>query len=390
MSLLKALKKQSSKQNREFKVLLGLIDYYIKTGKPVGSNTLKEAGFGDLSSATIRNYFSHLEQEGYLVQQHASGGRIPTSAAYRAYAQENFESNELPQKAESVIQQLNNLETNEISLILQNSAESLSSLTNLAVFLSAPRFDHDFITNIKLIPIDPQRCVCIILTDFGVIRTEILSVDFKLSAFAAKRIEAYFHWRLTGNDKPGNFDLEEEQLAQKLYNELMIRYIVGYSSFVDPELYRTGMSRLLQYPEFYDPASFSNSLALFENAHNIRLLVKECCRVNHLRYWIGDDLTNYSPESPNCSIIAIPYYINQTVAGVIGVLGPTRIPYKELFATLKNFSTVVSDTLTRNLYKFKISVRQPQTAMNTESLLKYDYRLLLTTNKKVDEPKGKR
>ena len=78
--------KRMGKHDRERRVLLGLVDYYIQTGKPVGSNTLKEAGFGDLSSATIRNYFAHLEEEGYLLQSHSSGGRIPTHLAYRVYA----------------------------------------------------------------------------------------------------------------------------------------------------------------------------------------------------------------------------------------------------------------------------------------------------------------
>ena len=81
--------KRVGKQDRERKVLLGLVEYYIQTGKPVGSNALKESGFGDLSSATIRNYFAHLEETGYLIQSHSSGGRIPTDLAYRIYADEN-------------------------------------------------------------------------------------------------------------------------------------------------------------------------------------------------------------------------------------------------------------------------------------------------------------
>ena len=75
--------KRVGKQDRERKVLLGLVEYYIQTGKPVGSNALKEAGFGDLSSATIRNYFANLEEAGYLTQSHSSGGRIPTFLGYR-------------------------------------------------------------------------------------------------------------------------------------------------------------------------------------------------------------------------------------------------------------------------------------------------------------------
>ena len=88
-------KKKTGKTVRERKVLFGLVEHYIKTGKPVGSHALKEAGFEELSSATIRNYFANLEEEGFLNQQHSSGGRIPTNRAYRLYAQEFLHNKEI-------------------------------------------------------------------------------------------------------------------------------------------------------------------------------------------------------------------------------------------------------------------------------------------------------
>src|SRR3970040_685252 len=77
--------KKLPKTDREQAVLLGFIELYLKTGKPIGSQTLQESGFESLSSATIRNYFSKMEEEGYLKQQHTSGGRIPTAKAFRLY-----------------------------------------------------------------------------------------------------------------------------------------------------------------------------------------------------------------------------------------------------------------------------------------------------------------
>ena len=78
--------KKPSKEEREKKVLIGLISLYIETGKSVGSDTLRKKGFKDLSSATIRNYFVRLEEAGYLHQAHSSGGRVPTKKAYRLFA----------------------------------------------------------------------------------------------------------------------------------------------------------------------------------------------------------------------------------------------------------------------------------------------------------------
>lgn len=362
---MKALKpitiKKTSKSDREKKVLLGLIEYFLKTGKPVGSNTLKEAGFEDLSSATIRNYFANLEEEGYLSQQHSSGGRIPTNLAYRFYAKEYENSHTaLSEDDEKKLQELRSSETREIAHYLQQAAESLSLMTQMAVFLSAPRFDSDFILEIKLISIDHSRCLCIIITDFGAVQTEILHVDSKLSAFSTKRIEGYFHWRLSGQDKPENLTKEEEYLAQRLYNELLVRYIVSYSNFSDDEIYRTGFSKLLSYTDFQDTTILANSLALFENAHSMRLLLKECSKGHKLKFWIGEDLAPYSSRTPHCTVLAFPYYINKQCVGSFGLLGPIRMPYRQLFSLMNDFSLSMSEALTRNIYKFKISFRQPE------------------------------
>jgi len=360
MNILKSLSnKRPGKEERKRKVLLGLVDHYIKTGKPVGSQTLQETGFDDLSSATIRNYFATLEKENYLSQQHISGGRLPTDLAYQDYAREYLEQEAIPQDI-APFDEIRQSESKEIAAFLQQSAETLSTMTNCAVFLSAPRFDHDFIVELKLVPINAQRCLCILITDFGVIQTEVLHIGKKLSSFAVKRLEAYFHWRLTGLNKPENLEPDEEPLAQEIYNELMVRYLVSYSTFINEEIYRTGFSHLLSYPDFQEAGALATSLALFEDAHAMRLLLKECTKFNALKFWIGNDLFAYASANPDCAVLAIPYYINQKIVGAVGVLGPKRMPYRTHFGTLRLFSEAVSEALTRNIYKFKVTYREPQ------------------------------
>jgi heat-inducible transcriptional repressor len=381
--------KRIGKQDRERKVLLGLVEHFIQNGKPVGSNTLKEAGFGDLSSATIRNYFAHLEENGFLEQSHSSGGRIPTDLAYRTYAQ-NFVEEDPIEINDDIFQFLRQFDSREIAFFLQESAETLSKKCRCAVFLSAPRFDHDFVIDLKLVPLDAFRCLCILITDLGVVQTEILHLPEKLSSFAIKRIESYFHWRLTGIDQPEKLESEEEAIGQTFYNELMLRYIVGYSAFIDEDIYRTGFSNLLAYPDFQNASLLASGLSLFENVHSMRLLLKECKALNRLKFWIGDDLETYVAK-PNFSVIAIPYYINHKPVGAVGILGPTRLPYRILFSTLRLFSESVSETLTRTIYKFKISFRQPQAGkpylQKEETRLIGQSRLILLEDKRVEDSK---
>lgn len=351
--------KKSSKELRQERVLYALIEQYIASGRPIGSHTLQESGFADLSSATIRNYFASLEEQGYLTQQHSSGGRLPTHHAYRFYAKQLLNSRALSSEDKNRLQKLAANESREIASYLQQAAELLSSTTNGAVFLSAPRFDHDFITGLKLLGIDQSRCLCVLITDFGVIQTELIYVDIKLTAFAIKHMEDYFQSRLTGIKKPENLEPEEEALANKIYNELMLRYLVGYSNFTDEEIYRTGFSKLLTYPEFQDPTVLSSSLSLFENTHSMRLLLKECASLDNLKVWIGDDLSNLTAATPDCAVAAIPYYINKQAVGAIGILVPVRIDYKKIFALLHAISESITASLTRSIYKFKIKYRQP-------------------------------
>ena len=117
-----------TKEERERKVLIGLIEHYIQTGKPVGSNTLKEAGFGELSSATIRNYFSKLEEEGFLTQQHASGGRVPTPRSFKFYAKEFYEERKLSPEDKECLRKAKQPEGREIANALRESAPKIERL----------------------------------------------------------------------------------------------------------------------------------------------------------------------------------------------------------------------------------------------------------------------
>lgn len=374
--------KKTNKHDRERKVLIGLVDLYLKTGKPVGSNTLKEAGFDDLSSATLRNYFATLEEEGYLHQQHTSGGRIPTDKAFRLYANHCLEDEDLQLDHSFVA--LGEMENKEIASYLQKVADQLSDASSCAVFLSAPRFDHDYVSDLKLVAIDGSRCLGVIVTDFGVVQTELLPTDQKLSAFTVKRIESFFQWRIHGGQKPDGLSPEEEKLAQAFYSELMVRYIVGYANFLNEDLYNTGFSKLLSYNDFQDPASLASGLGLFENPQSMRIMLRECAKHNSIKLWIGDELApHYCHGKTNCMVAAIPYCINSKPVGAIGILGPQRIPYRKVLGLLRAYADRVSITLTKEIFKHKITFRQPQQD-RTPFITHNENRLILIEDKRSE------
>ncbi len=287
----------SAKEERKLKVLLGLVELYIQSGRPIGSNTLKETGFESLSSATIRNYFASLEEEGYLVQHHASGGRTPTDRALKLYALNHEKSHAISSQDDLFFDSLLNKDTKEIAVYFQQALEALSEVSSCAAFLTSPRFDQDFVTDIKLLAIDARRTLCAIMTDFGMVHTEILYTPKKLSNFSLHRIEEYFRYRITDRDKP-KLSKDELKIGDQWYNEVILRYIVSYTNFHNDDFYKAGFHKLLRHSEFHDPASLSNSLSLFEEPTKIRSLLNDTFKESKLKFWIGQDLFSLHQRAP--------------------------------------------------------------------------------------------
>jgi len=358
--------KRPPKDKREKWILFGVVELYLQLGKPIGSNTLRENGFESLSSATIRNYFARLEEEGLVKQQHSSGGRVPTAEAYKMYAEGHLDQPICSTEEKKTIERELKKETREVATYLLQATEKISEITQCAAFLSAPRFDQDFILEIKLLYIDIHRLLAVLVTDFGLLRTEVLYTDKKLSSFTIKRLEAYFNWRLTGIEKP-KLDSEEETLGARLYKELLLRHIVSYTNFSSEDLFQAGFSKLLTYPDFNEASALASGLSLFENKQMLRELLGETMENGKLTCWIGDELRSFAPQASACSVIALPYRINQTLCGALGILGPNRIPYRELFGQLEQIAQSISDSLTRSVYKFKLSFRSPKPGSLTQS-----------------------
>lgn len=353
-------KARLSKKEREKKVLFGLVDAYILNPYPIGSKTLKESAFQSLSSATIRNYFALLEESGYLSQQHASGGRIPTEKAYQAYAKAYVESGTLDHQKDKELKALSEVKGKEVGVYLQKAAALLSEVSGYPTFVSSPRFDQDSILDIKLVGIDQSRCLCVVITELGLIRTEVLYLEGKLHLHALKRIEEALLSRLKGTELKISLDRNEKQMAQKIYSEVMVRYIIGYANFSLEDIYKTGLSTLLAYPEFSNAESFASGLALFENENSLRELLKDTSRDQTLKTYIGSELQQYCRIADGCSVLTLPYVINNKIVGVVGILGPLRMPYRSLFGVLRAFSEYVSQALSQSIMKHKLSFRMPQ------------------------------
>lgn len=354
----------ATKEKRMESVLLALIELYLQTGKPVASQTLKDESFPELSSATLRNYFATLEEDGFLAQHHASAGRVPTEKAFLLYARLHQEATALSKEDELFLESFLFKETKEIGSFLTESIEALSELSGCPVFLSSPRFDHDGLSSIRLVNLDANRYLAILITDFTVIETEIVFSPKRWNAFALKRMEEFFQSKLD-NRTPPNLSEEELNFAGRLYNELVLRHVVTYTTFRDADIYRCGFSQLLQFPEFRDPLLLAETLSLFERGSPIHNLMSQTFKKGQLSFWIGQELRSFIPCRAPAAVMAIPYTILDKHVGVIALLGPDRQNYPRNFALLKRASTLLGKSLSQSSDRYKISYREafPQTSL---------------------------
>ena len=348
------------KTDREQGVLLGVVELYLKSMRPIGSQTLQENGFDSLSTATIRNYFAKMEEQGYLKQQHTSGGRIPTAKAFRFYADHFRQQGIIEDSQETAFDEAFAKEGREIAAWISRAAEALSDASQCAVFISTPRFDQDFIQDVRLLMLEKDKILSVLITDFGLIRTETIYLGEPVNASFLRSAEEYFLWRMNKGEKPLFQNEAESKLVQRIYNEVMVRHVVGYANFPAEDIVRTGLSKLLTYQEFNDAAALARSLSLLEDQAQMRALLRECSKQNQLLSWIGDELCPYVPPESECTVISIPYKIGELNAGAVAILGPMRLPYRNIFGLLQSFSERLSRKLTEGIYKYKITFRQPE------------------------------
>lgn len=354
--------KRAGRKERERRILVGLVEHYLKTGKPIGSTVLQEEGFHDISSATIRNYFSTLEQEGFVKQLHSSGGRIPLGKAFAFYAEQCWEEVKAEPVQKSTFQSTESLELKNIVTLLQEVAAYVSKKLHVSVALSAPRFDHDSIIDIHFHFLDVRRVLAVIISEFGLVHTEVLMPLETVTPTLVRKADTFAKARVYNMQiEEASFRKEELKLVRTLYQEAVSSFFVRYSSFSQEDVWKVGFSHLLAYPDFEKTTGLGASLAFFENSNLLRGLFREVQRQKTVRFWIGDALKPYIPSTePPCAFLAIPYYAANHCVGSLGILGPKSMWYKDVFRLLFSMSDYLSDRVTELLVKHRLSYRMPE------------------------------
>jgi heat-inducible transcriptional repressor len=339
--------------DRERRVLEAVIQSYVETAEPAGSRTIsRRFGLG-VSPATIRNTMSDLEEKGYLYHPHTSAGRVPTDVAYRLYVDSLMRVGPIALSDRDMLaEQLGSSGGSTIEAILRRAAQSLSVLTQELGMAVGPRLDQIVLQRLELVRLSSERLVLVLSLHGGAVRTIFVEIGEQIADNAVVEVSVVLNERLAG------LTLREirASLAARLRDansgsgshELLNIFVQERDSIFDDPLKRDESlvlgqtSVLAEQPEFSSTDKMRRLLALTESNEHLTELLRRRHVNPGLSITIGNE--HGDPRFENFTIVTSEYRAG-SLAGVIGVIGPTRMPYEKVIAVVTHASRLVSDLL---------------------------------------------
>lgn len=339
--------------DRKKQVLKAIVNEYVMTAEPVGSRTLARRYDFGVGSATIRNEMADLEEMGYLEKPHKSAGRIPSDKGYRFYVDTLMELQKISKQQQQAIKENYESKAQEIHEIVDQTSEMLSELTKYTSLVLSPRIQKSVFRNLKLVPVDSQNALLILITDIGV-QDRVVTMPQELNRSELQQIARYLSERLQGMTLN---EIDQELLTQvesKLINRInsldegldFLYQNLFTPSLSQQKIYLGGTTNILEQPEFNDLHKVKTVLRVLEEEELLRDILENISddEMSGVKITIGQE--NEFDEIKDCSMVTATYKLNDRAIGKIGVLGPTRMQYSNAASMVEIVAKIVSSMLT--------------------------------------------
>jgi heat-inducible transcriptional repressor len=339
-------------ERRNRQILADLVRAYIETGEPVSSRAISKRYEETLSTATIRNVMADLEDGGFLYQPHTSAGRVPTSAAYRFFAQEIASQATLSVDDREWIQrEMNGAKTaNEIT---ERAGHVLAEVSNGLGIIVSPPLGRTVLEHARMWLLPDQRVVIVLISPGGNTRDKIIRParpfsQVELDATADFLNRHYSGWALEAirADLLQKLATDREQYEGLARTALTLcdPAILGedHASHVHVE----GTAQFVGAAEFANQAQLRELLAAIEEKHRLVAVLNACIETPEpVHVQIG--VKEISLAGENLAIISAPYTRNDLAQGSLGVLGPTRINYERAMTAVAYVAQLFSEALSK-------------------------------------------
>lgn len=334
---------------RKIKILEAIITGYIETGEPIGSRTIAKNYDLGISSATIRNEMSDLEDLGLITQLHTSSGRIPSDKGYRLYVDNFMGHRELTEEETTFLQNviINNI--NHMDYLMEQTAKALSMLTNYPTIISKPKAQEEKIKHIQLVALDEISIIAVVVTETKDIKNYIIPVDkhflmedlIKISNIVNNLIKEHSLEEIKNIiDKEKTKNLTE---IKKVVNKVFYEIFKANKEEEDIKVYTSGIKKILDFKEF---SNIEKAKPVFQSLEEKQMLIdilsNDTENNNSIQILIGGE--NTIEGLKDCSIVKTEYKI-AGAKGTIGIIAPTRMDYAKAVSVLdgivKNINKVI-------------------------------------------------
>ena len=328
--------------NRKITILKAIIKTYLETGEPVGSRTISKYSELKLSSATIRNEMSDLEEMGYIIQPHTSAGRIPSDKGYRFYVDQIMQEkdNEVTEFKDMMVQKVDKLE-----LVLKKMAQVLAANTNYAAMISGPSYHKTKLKFIQLSRVEAHKLLVVVVVEGNIVKNTMIDIAEELGEQELLNLNILLNSSLNGlTIEEINLDiisrLKEDagihsQVVELVLNEVAEAIKAGGE---DLQIYTSGATNIFRYPELSEGDKASKLIGTLEHKEMLQEFVSEVNTENGgdagIQVYIGDETPVQSMK--DCSMVTANYDLGGGLRGTVGIIGPKRMDYEKVLGTLRN------------------------------------------------------
>ena len=336
---------------RKVTILKAIIKTYLETGEPVGSRTISKFSDLKLSSATIRNEMSDLEEMGYIIQPHTSAGRIPSDKGYRFYVDEilSEKDQEVTEMKELMIQRVDRVE-----LLLKRLAQMLAVNTNYAAMISGPQYHQNKLKFIQLSRVDETKLLVVTVVEGNIIKNSIIDVREPVSEEELLNLNIMLNTSLNGlTIEEINLGVISRLKVQAGHHSQVVDLVLNEVAEAiradeeDLQIYTSGATNIFKYPELSDGEKASRLLSAFEQKEELQNLIDDINQNENssetgIQVYIGDEMPVQSMK--DCSVVTANYELGEGLRGTIGIIGPKRMDYEKVLGILKNLMTQLDMT----------------------------------------------
>ncbi len=336
---------------RKKTILNAIVRNYLETGEPVGSRTISKYTDLNLSSATIRNEMSDLEEMGLIVQPHTSAGRIPSDQGYRIYVDDMLAEKE--KEVDSMREMLLDKEE-KLENLLKHVARQLADNTNYATMISAPSMSKNKLKFLQISRVDADHLLATIVLEGNLIKNKMIPVDEELDDATILKLNMILNTNLGGISVENiNLGLIAALKAQAgIHSEIVGHVIDAAAESIradeELEIYTSGTNNILKYPELSDNQKASELINTFEEKHDLTSLVESSLNATEhgIQVYIGNEMPIATMK--DCSVVTATYELAEGMRGTVGIIGPKRMDYDKVVSTLKKMMHQLDDLYKKN------------------------------------------